>query len=98
MNSTSLSNLYQPGRALGEISLAEFILPFVNTIIVVAAVTAFFSTIFAGMRYVASAGDVKQTQNATNMLTYSLIGLGIAVTALVVTRILFTVGGAGGLF
>src|SRR5687767_1031262 len=96
--SSSLSQFYKPARVLQGTSLAEFIQPFVNAIIVIAALAAFGSAIMAGVRYIASAGDVKQTQNATNMLTYSLLGLAIAIVAFVVTRVLFQIGGAEGLF
>jgi hypothetical protein len=93
-----LRQLYSPAQTMTATNLAQFVQPFVNAVIVIAAVASFLSALFAGFRYVSSAGDVKQTQNATNMLTYSLIGLGIAVAAFVLTRILFEIGGAQGLF
>lgn len=93
-----LSQFYSPGQSLGQGTLADFIQPFITSVTVIAGVAAFFTTIVAGFRYVASAGNAKDIQNATNMLTYSLIGLGIASLAFVATQFFFQLGGIPNVF
>lgn len=95
----SLSEIYAPGKNLGSnLTLGGYLSPIIQNVIVVVAIFSFITLILAGFRYVASAGNEKEIQNATNTITYSLVGLGLAAVAFIFTRILFSVGGFGTLF
>lgn len=95
----SLSKFYGPGSNLtDQITLSSFVAPIIYNVIVVVGVLAFITLILAGFRYVSSAGNEKEIKNATDTITYSLIGLGLAAVAFVFTRILFEVGGFGAIF
>ncbi len=94
----NLNQYFTPASLLGStITLAGFLQPIISNIPVFTGIAAFFVALLAGFRFVASAGNAKETQNAANTLNYALIGLGLSVLAFWITRILFQVGG-GGLF
>lgn len=96
---TPLSEIYTPGSDLGgDVTIASFVSPIIQNVILVVAVLCFFVIVLAGFRYVSSAGNEKEISNASNTLTYALIGLGLAAAAYVVTRVLFGIGGFGGIF
>lgn len=94
-----LSDIYAPGKEIGEsATLSGYLAPIIYNIIIVVAVLSFFTIILAGFRYVTNAGNEKEISAASNTITYALIGLGVAAAAFVITRILFTIGGVGGIF
>lgn len=94
-----LSDLYSPGKSIGEsATLSSFLGPILQNISIVIAVLSFFSIILAGVRYVSNAGNEKEISNASNTLTFAFIGLILSIAAFWVTKILFAVGGFGGIF
>ncbi len=94
-----LSSLYEPGGALGtNLTLSDFVGPILQNISVAVGVLSFFTILLAGFRYVSSAGNEKEIQNATNTITYALIGLGLSLISYWFTVLLFKVGGLGDIF
>lgn len=98
----SLSDVYLNGSSVTTANqtniLSTFLQPIISNFSIIAGIIALLFMLFAGFRYITSAGNADETQKASNMLTYSLIGLGISALAYWVTRILFQVGGPKGLF
>lgn len=95
----NLSDIYQPGALLGsDITISQFLSPIIQNASIAVGVLSFITLLFAGFRYVSSAGNEKEVGNAANTITYALIGLGISTLAYWITKILFAVGGAGGIF
>lgn len=94
-----LSTIYQPGKNLGSnVTLSGFLGPIIQNVSIVVGILAFITLILAGFRYVSDAGNEKNVQAAANQITYALIGLGLSILAYWITRLLFAVGGAGGIF
>lgn len=94
-----LSTVYQPGQALGsDVTLAGFLSPIIQNVSILIGILSFITLILAGFRYVSDAGNEKNIQAASNQITYALIGLGLSVLAYWITRLLFAVGGADGIF
>ena len=95
----NLSNIYQPGAALGnDVKIADFVSPIIQNVSIAVGILAFITLLLAGFRYVSSAGNEKEVQAASNTITYSLIGLGLSALAYWITRLLFSVGGIGDIF
>ena len=102
VHAVDLNQFYLPGSDLttagsGSI-LSRFLQPIVSNLPIFTGIAALFFTLFAGFRFIASAGNAEETQKASNMLTYSLVGLGLSVLAYWITRIIFQVAGIGDLF
>ena len=95
----NLTDLYPVGGNLGEsITISQFISPIIQNVSIAIGILSFITLVLAGFRYVANAGNEKEIKNATDTITYSLIGLGLSVLAYWITRILFAVGGFGDIF
>lgn len=95
-----LSNLFKPGAALGgpTATVGKFISPLIQNILIILAFSSFCAVILAGFNYITSNGDKAKVQQATNMLNYSLAGLALAVSAYVLTQIVFRIGGIQDIF
>lgn len=95
----NLSDIYQPGALLGsDLTISQFLSPIIQNVSIAVGILSFITLLFAGFRYVSSAGNEKEISNASNTITYALIGLGLSILAYWITRILFAVGGADGIF
>lgn len=90
-----LSDLYDPGAAIGGSSatIGKLLSPLIQNALILTALASFVATIIAGFNYVASQGDKAKVQQATNMLNYALLGLVLAVSAFVITKIVGQIGG-----
>lgn len=95
-----LSNLYQPGAALGGsgATIANLLTPIIQNILILLALASFIFILFAGFNYITSQGDKGKVEQATNMLNYAIVGLVLAVAAYVLTQIVFRVGGIQNIF
>ena len=96
----SLGQYFIPGSKLtsGNTTLSDYLAPVIQNFPLVTGLGAFLTAILAGLKYISSADNEKEIKAATNMLTYALIGLVLSVAAIVVTRLLFQIGGGKGLF
>ncbi len=90
-----LSNLYQPGNALGGpgATIGKLLSPLIQNALIFTALAAFVATVLAGFNYVTSQGDKAKVQQASTMLNYAIIGLVLAVSAFVITQIVGKIGG-----
>lgn len=95
-----LSDIYEPGRALGGsgATIASLVSPLIQNALILTALTAFLATVLAGFNYITSQGDKAKVQQATNMLNYALLGLVLAVSAYVITQIIGRIGGIQDVF
>lgn len=67
-----------PGSQFSHLSswtLTNFISAFVNLILVVSAVSAFFMLLLGGLRFILAGGEKDATKVATRSMTNALIGL-----------------------
>ena len=77
-----------PAVALGGTgAIPGLISAFVKTLMMGAAVYALFNFILAGYAYISSSGDSKGIQMATAKIWQTVIGITVAVGALVITAI-----------
>lgn len=91
---TDLGDAFTPSKSLGSNPTFSSILsPIIQNITIVAGLAAFIASLLAGFRYITAGGNPKETQKASSMLLFSLLGLALAVIAFWITRILFEVGG-----
>jgi hypothetical protein len=74
-------------------SIPLILLAIVDDLLRVAGIAAVFYVIFAGVKYVTSQGDPQQAASALGTLTNALIGLAIAIFAIVAVSYLGTVLG-----
>lgn len=91
---TDLGEFFAPAQALGsQPTFSNLLSPLIQNITIIAGLAAFITSLIAGFRFITAGGNPKETQKASSMLTFSLIGLALAVLAFWLTRILFKVGG-----
>lgn len=86
----NLQDIYTPGAALGgaNASIAKFISPLINNILILGGIVAFGAIILAGFNYITGAGDKNKVAQAQNMLNYAIIGLVLIVAAYVITNLI----------
>lgn len=98
----SISEYFTPAQNLPGVGeqgiLAQFFGPLISLVPVVTATASFLVILLGGIRYITHAGNAAEIKKSTDMITYALIGLGFSALAFALTRLLFQVGGAGGLF
>lgn len=93
-STTNLEAFFTPGKALGPNPTFTSILgPIIQNITILAGLSTFIISLLAGFRFITGAGNPEKQQKASQMLTYSLLGLALAVIAFWITRVLFKVGG-----
>lgn len=85
-----LSTIYKPAVSLGgtNTTLSTLINPIINDILIISGIFAFVTILLAGFAYITAGGDKAKTDQASQALTYGIIGLVVVVAAFVVTRIL----------
>ncbi len=90
-----LEKIYLPGEKLGGSSatFGALISPLIRNVLVGTALVSFVVILIAGFNYITSSGDKQRIQTATNMITYGIIGLVIAVAAFAITQIVGRIGG-----
>jgi len=76
----NLENLYTPGEKLGgsAAQIATLLSPII---------------LFAGFTYITGGGDKNKVAQASNMLSYGILGLVLVVAAYLITRIIGAVVG-----
>lgn len=65
----------------------QFLSPLINNVLVVMGVAALFFMLFAGFNYINSGGDKAKVQQASSMLTYTILGLIVIAAAYVITKL-----------
>lgn len=91
---TNLSDVYEPGKAFkGTASWSKLISPIIENTLILIGIISLFTIIFAGFQYITSDGDENKIKQATNMLNYAIIGLILAGTAFLITKIIGTMTG-----
>jgi len=85
-----LETYYQPAAAMGgqSANIGKLLTPLIANVFIISGLFAFFVIIFAGFTYITGAGDKNKMTQATNMLTYSILGLVIIGAAYLITRII----------
>lgn len=91
----SLQDIYKPGAALGGsgATLANFLSPLMNNILIISGLLAFGVIIIAGFNYITASGDKGKIEQAQHMLNYGILGLILVATAFLITRIIGAVIG-----
>ncbi len=69
-------------------SIQDFIVAILNVIIVIATPIVVIFIIFAGFKYVTAAGDAGKVKEATQALTYSVIGGVLIIGAVAIAEII----------
>ena len=84
-----LQNIYSPAETLGDNpTLSTLINPIIANVLIISGVVAFGTILFAGFTYITAAGDKGKTAQASQALTYGIIGLVVVVAAFIITRLL----------
>lgn len=84
-----LGTVYTPAAALGPTpTLSTLINPIIANILIISGIVAFVTILLAGFTFISAAGDKAKTAQASQALTYGIIGLVVVVAAFVITRIM----------
>ena len=91
----NLENLYTPGEKLGgsAAQITTHLSPILSNILIFSGIFAFFVILFAGFTYITGGGDKNKVAQASNMLSYGILGLVLVVAAYLITRIIGAVVG-----
>jgi hypothetical protein len=86
----NLVDVYQPAKALGgdSATLSTLINPIISNILIISGVVALGAILTAGFSFIAANGDKAKTAQASQALTYGIIGLVVVVAAFIITRIM----------
>ena len=82
--------VFAPAAALGgkSVTLSTLINPIIGNVLIISGILAFITILVAGFTYIASNGDKAKTAQASQALTYGIIGLVVVVAAFVITRLM----------
>jgi hypothetical protein len=90
----NLTDVYAPAKAMGEnATVSTLVNPIIADVLIVSGILAFGTILFAGFAYVTSAGDKAKTQQASQALTYGIIGLVVVVAAYLITKLMGSIFG-----
>lgn len=90
----NLTDIYSPAKALGSnATLSTLINPLINDILIVSGIVSLGTILVAGFNFITAAGDKAKTAQASQALTYGIIGLVVVVAAFVVTRLMYAIFG-----
>lgn len=85
----NLVDVYAPGKALGtNPTLSTLINPIIANVLIISGIVAFITILLAGFTFISAAGDKVKTAQASQALTYGIIGLVVVAAAFVITRIM----------
>ncbi len=93
--SESLESIYAPAAKLGgtNATFSTLLNPLIVNILIISALAAFFTIIFAGFNYITASGDKAKAELAINMLNFALLGLALIAGAYLITRIVGSIVG-----
>lgn len=84
-----LSSTYAPAAGLGaNPTLSTLVNPIIANVLIVSGIAAFLAILFAGFAFITANGDKAKTTQASQALTYGIIGLVVVVAAFLITRII----------
>jgi len=83
-------DVYAPAHALGgtEATLSTLINPIIANVLIISGVISLGAILVSGFAFVAANGDKAKTAQASQSLTYGIIGLVVVVAAFIITRIM----------
>jgi hypothetical protein len=90
-----LTTVYTPAAALGgeKATLSTLINPIISDVLILSGILALGTILLAGFAYISASGDKTKTEQASQTLTYGIIGLVVVVAAFLVTRLMGAVLG-----
>jgi hypothetical protein len=84
-----LSSVYTPAAGLGSSpTLSTLVNPIIANVLTISGIASFLVIIFAGFSFITANGDKAKTTQASQALTYGIIGLVVVVAAFLITRII----------
>ncbi len=85
----NLSDVYPPAKALGgDPTLSSLINPIIANVLIISGIVAFGAILFSGFTYITASGDKNKTAQASQSLTYGIIGLVVVVAAFIITKLM----------
>lgn len=83
-------DVYAPAHALGgnNATLSTLINPIIANVLIVSGIVALGAILVSGFSFVAANGDKAKTAQASQALTYGIIGLVVVIAAFIITRIM----------
>ncbi|HOX96399.1 MAG TPA: hypothetical protein PLI45_03375 [Candidatus Woesebacteria bacterium] len=91
----NISEEYAPASALGgeKATLSTLINPIITNVLIISGLAALVVILFAGFAFISAGGDKAKTAQASQMLTYGIIGLVVVVGAFLLTRLMGSIFG-----
>lgn len=83
-------NVYAPAAALGgnNATLSTLINPIIANVLIISGIIAFGTILVAGFTYISAGGDKTKTAQASQALTYGIIGLVVVIAAFIITKLM----------
>jgi len=91
-----LKTIYAPAEPFvgeGKDTLSTLINPLIYNILIISGIIAFGTIIVAGFSFVSAGGDKGKTAQASQALTYGIIGLVVVAAAFLITRLMGSILG-----
>ena len=87
--------VFAPAAALGgnKATLSTLLNPLIINILIVSGIVAFGTILIAGFSFIAASGDKAKTAQASQALTYGIIGLVVVAAAFLITRLMSSILG-----
>lgn len=93
---TNPDNASIGSTGLSEITVRGMITLIMNWLLYLLAALAVLGFVIAGILYITAAGDEAKTEKAKGLITYSIIGLVVALLGLVIVRTVSNLVGVSG--
>jgi len=85
----NLYDTYLPAKGLGaNPTLSTLINPIIANVLIISGIVAFGAILFSGFTYITGAGDKNKITQASQALTYGIIGLVVVVAAFIITKLM----------
>lgn len=85
----NLVDVYSPAQALGtNPTLSTLVNPIIANVLIISGIVALGTILVAGFTFISAAGDKAKTAQASQALTYGIIGLVVVAAAFIITKLM----------
>ncbi len=85
----NITDVYAPAKALGgDATISTLANPIITNVLIISGIVAFGVILLAGFSFITASGDKNKTAQASQTLTYGIIGLVLVAAAYLLTRLI----------
>lgn len=90
----NITDVYAPAKSLGtNATVSTLANPIITNVLIISGIVAFGTILIAGFSFISASGDKTKTAQASQTLTYGIIGLVVVAAAFLLTRLFGTILG-----